>query len=1063
MKYTLYLSLLLLWLFASPLYAAKFFVTNANNAGPGSLRQAVIDAAAGDTVLFQTGFSGTVALTSPITLNKNLLIDGRHGAGGMVRLSGGGSVRIFEITAGNVTLFNLIFENASAPNEGGAIRATTSGTVLIDTCTFRNNTAATSGGALFNAASCTLNVQNSTFSANARAIEHAGPLSMTNATITNNTGAHALITAAGATLSLTNCTIFDNPTANENLSVATGATVNATNTIFQSLRISGTVNASYCLVFLAPNVLSGGVYSPSETIQGFNPLLEPLADNGGKTETKALQSGSPAWRAGTAIGAPINDQRGFLRPSNPSIGAFDSEDPTAIFVLNNNDNGQGSLRRTVANALEHDTLIFNPALTGQTITLTSGEIVIDKSLSIQGLGANNLAVSGNDNSRVFRIFRALNTIPFPDFLFSRTNNPVSVSISGLTIRNGRASAVASPNGLGILTSADFLRLDSCEIRDCQNTSGGQGAGLYVASGSCEIRTCTFSGNSCTGTGSEGGALAVWSGDVFIFNSTFSGNSAGKGGALAVLGGMCDARHCTIAGNNATAEGGGIFVNDGTTYLNNTIVATNTAPNAPDVSGSIATSFPTAIDDGELFRIKSRPARLKHNAASNLFSTHSGGASRYNLIGNGTGMTGLVNANADSNLVGTGSSPINPNLGALANNGGSVRTRALNAGSPAIDKGNPAPNDNSFATDQRGGTFVRISNGRMDIGAFEVQATSGTIVRDAVDANTSTLPASGTGITIDLSGIESDFGFIERIRFNAAAPNLNSIEATAATPQTGSAFIPDRVSPERYWTISNSGVFFVDATLNIDLAGIGGITNPNRLLIVRRASPLHLWRAVNTSHGSNILSATFTSDEFYGDFAIASLATENPLPVELSSFEARPMERGIELRWTTTSEKNNAGFEVQKRPAGASDEAWQALGFVRGKGTTSEAQSYSFVDRTAAGRVAYRLKQVDFDGAFEYSPIIEAEAGLPRTFELAQNYPNPFNPTTVISYQLPVASAVSLKVYDMLGREVATLVNARQDAGRYQASFNAVGLASGLYFYRLQAGTFMQTKKMMLVK
>jgi hypothetical protein len=114
-------------------------------------------------------------------------------------------------------------------------------------------------------------------------------------------------------------------------------------------------------------------------------------------------------------------------------------------------------------------------------------------------------------------------------------------------------------------------------------------------------------------------------------------------------------------------------------------------------------------------------------------------------------------------------------------------------------------------------------------------------------------------------------------------------------------------------------------------------------------------------------------------------------------------------------------------------------------------------------VQYRLKQIDFDGQFEYSNVIEVDAGLPKVFALEQNYPNPFNPSTVMSYQLPVASNVSLKVYDVLGREVATLVNGRQEAGRYSVSFNAASFASGVYFYRLQAGNFVQTKKMMLVK
>ncbi|MFN3394076.1 MAG: T9SS type A sorting domain-containing protein, partial [Candidatus Thermochlorobacter sp.] len=108
---------------------------------------------------------------------------------------------------------------------------------------------------------------------------------------------------------------------------------------------------------------------------------------------------------------------------------------------------------------------------------------------------------------------------------------------------------------------------------------------------------------------------------------------------------------------------------------------------------------------------------------------------------------------------------------------------------------------------------------------------------------------------------------------------------------------------------------------------------------------------------------------------------------------------------------------------------------------------------------------DFDGTIEYSQEIEVEVSVPEEYVLYQNYPNPFNPTTVIAYQLPVASEVSLKVFDALGREVATLVRARQDAGRYSVPFSAATsrLASGIYFYRLQAGTFSETKKMLLVK
>jgi hypothetical protein len=158
--------------------------------------------------------------------------------------------------------------------------------------------------------------------------------------------------------------------------------------------------------------------------------------------------------------------------------------------------------------------------------------------------------------------------------------------------------------------------------------------------------------------------------------------------------------------------------------------------------------------------------------------------------------------------------------------------------------------------------------------------------------------------------------------------------------------------------------------------------------------------------------------------------------------------------------------------------WQRIGFVEGKGTTTEIQSYSFTDKPEPGMYKYRLKQIDFNGTFAYSSEVEAEVRAPNVFSLEQNYPNPFNPTTKIKYTIPETGnpllggarggLVTLKVFDILGNEVATLVNEEQAPGQYEIEFSVAQVSrpeitSGIYFYQLKAGSFIETKKMILLK
>jgi len=192
-------------------------------------------------------------------------------------------------------------------------------------------------------------------------------------------------------------------------------------------------------------------------------------------------------------------------------------------------------------------------------------------------------------------------------------------------------------------------------------------------------------------------------------------------------------------------------------------------------------------------------------------------------------------------------------------------------------------------------------------------------------------------------------------------------------------------------------------------------------------------------------------------------TGSPLPVELSSFTAEVIYERVHLKWVTETEVNNYGFEIERKQVG---NKWLRIGFIEGYGTTSESKEYSFINNITdinIRLIKYRLKQMDFDGNYKYSEELLVKNPAPADYTLQQNYPNPFNPVTTISYSLPIKSEVELVIYNALGESVMQLVNEEKETGRYSVKFNATELPSGIYFYRLQAGSFVETKKMVLLR
>jgi hypothetical protein len=281
--------------------------------------------------------------------------------------------------------------------------------------------------------------------------------------------------------------------------------------------------------------------------------------------------------------------------------------------------------------------------------------------------------------------------------------------------------------------------------------------------------------------------------------------------------------------------------------------------------------------------------------------------------------------------------------------------------------------------------------------------------------------------------------------------------------------------KRYYTITPSGSFSAE---KLSLAFDRATENPHGVpllsMVLFRNSSGTLWTNVGgypSGNDPNVHHSVFLG--YVSQWSNWAIGDGNqPLPIQLASFGAMRMQNGfVRLDWMTLSETNNYGFEVQRSADSTSSFTTVPNSFIAGHGTTTEPHRYFFVDSTAtSARLWYRLKQIDLDGTLRYTDAITVEAltvvaekPLPKEYGLSQNYPNPFNPTTTIKYQLPANSYVTLKVYDIAGRQVAVLVNGTIEAGYHETRFEAKDLAGGVYLYRLKADNFVATKKLIVLR
>ena len=307
---------------------------------------------------------------------------------------------------------------------------------------------------------------------------------------------------------------------------------------------------------------------------------------------------------------------------------------------------------------------------------------------------------------------------------------------------------------------------------------------------------------------------------------------------------------------------------------------------------------------------------------------------------------------------------------------------------------------------------------------------------------------------------SNFGGIG-ITIDTGADDLGNVMVKRVSGSSGIITVGSNSSIARNWTITSDNQPLSGRTLTLYWQGDdeNGI-DPTSVLIFRNDADV--WTQVGdvknaTTFAPPLYAVSVTTSQF-SQWTIAG--STNPLPVELTSFTANTVNNTVNLKWSTATEVKNYGFEIER----TSNNIWEKIGFVQGSGNSNSTKEYSFIDNSvSSGKYSYRLKQIDNDGSYKYSKEIEITINKPLTFQLHQNYPNPFNPSTTIRYDVPSSQKLTIKVYNFIGQEVATLFEGVKETGSYDVKFDGRNLASGIYFVSLKSNSFSKNIKMILMK
>lgn len=874
----------------------------------------------------------------------------------------------------------------------------------------------------------------------------------------------------------------------------------ATNNVITNCTLSGsTISATDGVVNFSTGKILG---NDNNTISN-----STISGVGSNLPSNCIQASGTSTAIGNAnitiTGCSIQD---YFNAATASYGMTLGIGSDAWLITNNKFFQTGTRTYTTANT-HSAIIIFNGAgysVTGNTIgfaaadgsgVYTMGGTVATRFVGINMNAGTTAAVNSVQGNTVAGISLATSS-------GATTNNGV---LCGIYLGAGNFNiGNITPNTIGATTGVNSLAATP-------TTSQGAVVGICcVTTGSALIQNNTFGAMSSSGSTASvaGGLFGVYVGTNVPASLTITGNTFGNAAADNMRGGTngLTTGSSLVAGINYTLNTGSPVIN----ITNNTFQ--NFTSYGTGVSGYVRGIFTSTFAGGPAVTISNNTITNLNSNAANSLSTVTTGVQGISL---NTGSACVISGNTISNLnntnTGTGgytvsgigiSSTANPKI---------VNNIIYNLSNASTSTTVTTPGFASGIIVRSATTSDTIANNMITLGAGQTTNTSfiGIHLSNVAAPNPvsnifyNTIYISGT-VT---SGAQPSF-CIARTDFSATARTpeayiRNNIFDNVRTGGTGKHYAIGNnygaaASSSTGWSPSACDYNVLNSA---DTSTIGWWSGDVGLAGWKAASgcDTNSWSGVpitytNSSTGNlrfnmgvtptklesrgiPVASVTTDIDGFArpkpgavngGAIAPDMGAGESdmvpiiPLPVELTSFTSSINGNNVTLKWSTVMEENNKAFEIERKTTGT---AWNKIGYTEGHGTTNQINNYSYTERgIAAGHYSYRLKQIDYNGNYKYYDLnSEVIIGIPSKFSLSQNYPNPFNPATVINYELPIMNYVSLKVYDISGKEVANLVNEVKQAGYYSATFDAKGLSSGMYFYKLSTDNFSAVKKMVVIK